>query len=320
MNLLGRLLRPIFGVSDDEASSFGAGDRQAAQRLETVVRTVTQGCHATFQHRDQRALIAHLNSYDPEIRGFAYEGAGTGLAALDCVLPWGNRTKTFLDGPGSPYIYAVHIGAGLALARLRRQPERFLDRLDPVMGWMALDGYGFHEGFFAQHRFVTRQVVPAHLSWFGCCAFDNGLGRAIWFLTGGRIDQVSAIIATFPETRRPDLWSGIGLACGYTGGVEHSAIVALQQAAGPHATALAVGAAIAANARCRAGSPAPYAELACGVLCGLPITDTSALIEQALRDLPHGAAEPAYALWRRRVAALLSAPLRQRLDPSSVSL
>jgi hypothetical protein len=302
------ILKPIFGVSQ-QATAFDDGDGHAAQRLETVVRTVTQGCHATFQHRTPEALVACLNTFDPEIRGFAYEGAGTGLAALDCVLPRKNRTKTFLDGPGSPYIYAVHIGAGLALARLRRHPERFLPRLDPVIGWMAVDGYGFHEGFFARRRFVTQQVVPTQLSIYGRHAFDQGLGRAIWFLSGGVIARVIATIAAFQTSRQADLWSGVGLACGYTGGVERAAIEVLQLAAGEHRIPLAVGAAIAADARYRAGSPAPYAKLSCAVLCGLSIEQASHMVELALQDLPLTDAEPAYAIWRRRIAALVEEPL-----------
>ncbi len=302
---LGRLLKPLFGVSQREATEFGE-DRNAALRLGTVVRTVTQGCHATFQHADPHALVAHLNTYDAELRGFAYEGAGTGLAALDCVLPWKNRTLSFLQGPGAHYLYAVHIGAGLALARLRRNPERFLPRLDPLMGWMAVDGYGFHEGFFARRRFVRQQHMPAHLSPQGRRAFDNGLGRAIWFLSGGDIAKVIDTIGTFALARQPHLWSGIGLACGYTGGVDQNAIRTLQAAAGPYRTELAVGAAIAAHARQLAGSPAPYADLACVVLCGLPTAAAAELVDAAFRDVPATASEPRYAIWRRHIADALT--------------
>jgi Protein of unknown function (DUF1702) len=307
MTSLGKLLRPFFGVSQAQATSFGAGDSQAAQRMETVISTVTRGCQATLQNSRFEALVPRLNAVEPELRGFAYEGAGTGLAALDCFLPWKNRTKAFLDGPGAAYIYAVQIGAGMALARLRRRPEPFLARLDPVLGWIAIDGYGFHEGFFARQRYVRKQAIPTHLSSYGRRAFDQGLGRSIWFLGGGNIGQVAATITAFVVGRQADLWSGVGLACGYTGGVERAAIESLQQAAGLYAPELAVGAAIAANARHRAGSPAPYAELACAALCGRSSERASHIVNAALQDLPPDGQVPAYAVWRQRLATEFAA-------------
>ncbi|KAB8142874.1 DUF1702 family protein [Chloroflexia bacterium SDU3-3] len=309
MNTFGKLLRPFFGVSQEEATSFSPGDERAALRLETVISTVTKGCQLTLQNSRSEVLVPRLEAFDAEIRGFAYEGAGTGLAAMDCAFPWRDRTKAFLEGPGGPYTYAVHIGAGLALARLRRRPEPFLRRLDPVMCWMAIDGYGFHEGFFARRRFVQGQQVPGHLSAYGRRTFDHGLGRAIWFLSGGNIDEVAATIGGFAAGRQRDLWSGIGLACGYTGGVSRTAIEALREQAGPHAAQLGVGTAIAANARLRAHSPGPYADLACEVLCGTSCAQASAIVERAFVGLPLGGAEPAYAIWRQRIASQLETGL-----------
>ncbi len=301
MTFFGNILRPFFGVSQEEATSFGEGDTGAALRLETVVSTVTKGCHVTLQARSFETIVSRLHAVDPELRGFAYEGAGTGLAAMDCLLPWKNRTKAFLDGAGAPYIYAVHIGAGLALARMHRNPERFLHRLDPVLSWMAIDGYGFHEGFFARKRHVEQQFVPAHLSSYARRTFDHGLGRSIWFVAGANIEQVKETIAAFPQTRQRDLWSGIGLACGYTGGVKREDIESLQQAAGPARSQLAVGTAIASNARHRAGSPAPYAELACEVLCGTSTKQASDAVEIAFQNLQATENKSAYEIWRERL-------------------
>lgn len=303
MTAFGKVLRPFFGVSEKEATSFSEGDRKAAQRLETAVRMVTQGCHMTLQNSRFEALVPRLSAVEPELRGFAYEGAGIGLAALDCLLPWKNRTRDFLDGPGSAYIYAVSLGAGMGLARLHRQPERFLTRLDPVFGWLILDGYGFHEGFFARQRYVEGQVIPARLSRYARCVFDHGLGRSIWFVVGTNVDRVAAKIATFPSARQADLWSGVGLACGYTGGVERAALETLRHLAGPYRSQLAVGVAIAANARQRASSPGPYAELACEVMFGLSSKMVSQMTEAARENLPIDSARPAYELWRQQIAA-----------------
>jgi len=299
----GQILKPFFGVSDKEASSFSEDDRRAAQRLETVIRLVTRGCQITLQNSNFAVLVPRLNEGDPELRGFIYEGAGIGLAALDCLLPWKKRVKDFLDGPGSTYIYAVPLGAGMGVARLRRNPERFMRHLDPVLGWIIVDGYGFHEGFFSRKRYIEKQEVPKHLSAYARRVFDHGLGRAIWFVRSTNVERVAATIASFPLERQADLWSGIGLACGYTGGVDHATVKALQVVAGHYQHHLALGAAIAANARHEVGNPSPHAERACEVLWGLPSETVSHMTDAARENLPPDGDEPAYEVWRQRLVA-----------------
>lgn len=306
MTALGNLLKPVFGVSE-EATSFSEDDRQAAQRLKLVVRTVTKGCQITLQHSKFETLVSKLNEFDDELRGYAYEGAGIGLAALDCLLPWKKRVRAFLDGPGSEFIYAVPLGAGMGLARLRRKPERFLAHLDPVLGWLILDGYGFHEGFFSSRRYIHKKEVPAHLSPYARRVFDHGMGRAIWFTCSTNVKRVTATIATFPVARRADLWSGVGLACGYTGGADRVAIETLRTAAGSYRPHLAMGVAIAANARHTVGNPSQYVELACEVLCGVSSETASHMVDVARQNLPGNGAEPAYEVWRQRLVAQFAA-------------
>lgn len=314
MTELGNLLKPIFGVSQ-ASTAFSEADRQAAQRLELVVRTVTKGCQITLQNSNFETLVSRLNAFDDELRGYAYEGAGIGLAALDCVFPWKNRVRKFLDGPGSEYIYAVPLGAGMGLARLRRKPEKFLPRLDPVLGWLILDGYGFHEGFFSSRRFITKQEVPTHLSPYARRVFDHGLGRSIWFTCSTNVERVATTIASFSVVRQADLWSGIGLGCGYTGGADRKAIESLRSAADVYRPQLAMGVAIAANARHTVGNPSQYVELACEILCGISSEQASRMVDTARENLPNDGAEPAYEVWRQRLVAQFAAPEERASRP-----
>jgi hypothetical protein len=300
VNILGNLLRPFFGVPD-ELTAFREEDKGAGLRLKTVVDTVTQGCQLTLQHPRFQTLVGQLNTFDEELLGFAYEGAGVGLAALDCCLPWGNRVRAFLDGPGSGQYYAVYLGVGMGLARLRRKPEQFLKRLDPVLGWLILDGYGFHEGFFSARRALNEQLVPRYLSPFGRRVFDHGLGRSIWFTSGTNGRRVTELISTFPESRRADLWSGVGLACSYTGGAERAVIQAVRELAGAYAPHLAMGAAIAADARHTGGIPSHYVEMACEILCGTSSKVASDMVQDARQNLSPVESEPVYQIWRQRL-------------------
>lgn len=314
MSTFGNLLKPIFGVSE-QFTSFNEEDHQAAQRLKTVVRTVTKGCQITLQSSNFEVLVNRLDAFDVELRGYAFEGAGIGLAALDSLLPWGNRTRMFLDGPGSAFIYAVPLGAGMGLSRLRRKPEKFLARLDPVLGWLILDGYGFHEGFFSSKRTLKQQKVPAHLSPYGRRVFDHGVGRSIWFTSSTNVQHVAEMIAAFPEARRADLWSGVGLACGYTGGVNEGAIETLKSLVGSYRYHLAMGVAIAANARHTVGNPSRYVELACELLCGISSEVASHMVDEARENLPPDGVEPAYEVWRRRLVDQFAAASAKEARP-----
>jgi hypothetical protein len=310
VTLLGKLLKPLFEVSQQEVPSFPEEDNWTTQRLKKVVFTVTECCHITLRNSRFEILASRLDAYDEELRGFAYEGAGVGLAALDCFLPWKKRTRAFVDGPGSRYIYAVYLGAGMGLARIHRHPEPFRERLqDPIFSWVVLDGYGFHEGFFARRRYVKQHAVPAHLSGYARRVFDQGLGRSIWFSAGANIERVVSTIGSFDPSRHADMWSGVGLACGYTGGVDRPTIETLQSVVADipcsgrdsHWSHLALGAVIAARARQQVGNLAAHNEIACEVLCGRTSKEAAHMADLALQDLPPDGIEPAYEIWRQRI-------------------
>lgn len=303
MSLAGRLLTPLFQVTPSDLPALEA-DNETTRRLHHVVFTVTECCQTTLFHSRFSALVPRMDAYDEELRGFAYEGAGVGLAALDMWLPWRRRTRDFVAGPGAPWVYAVYLGAGMAFARMHRDPERFRIGLgDPLFSWVVLDGYGFHEGFFAHRRTVGQRVVPARLTGYARRAFDHGLGRSIWFTTGADVPGVVATIGTFPAHRHPDLWSGVGLACGYTGGVGRPTLESLRAAAGPDLSHLAVGVAVAAKMRHQVDNPALHNDNACEVLCGLSSKGAAEVADAALANLPPDGAEPAYETWRQRIRA-----------------
>ncbi|MEO7019923.1 MAG: DUF1702 family protein [Ktedonobacteraceae bacterium] len=305
---LGKFRKSLLGVSHKEATSFSKGDTWAWQRLEKSVLSAIEGYHATLESSRFEVLVPRLNAIEPEFRGFAYEGAAMGLTGLDCVAPWKNRLKAFIDGPGSAHIYMVHIGAGEALARLRRKPEPFITRLDPVLRWLALDGYGFHEGFFSRRRYVEEQAIPKHLSPYARRIFDQGLGRSIWFASGANVDQVAATIATFANSRRADLWSGVGVVCTYAGGASRADMETLLTVAAPYRPQLALGAAVVSKGRQRAGNPAPHSDLACEMLCGTSSDTAAHLVDVAFQDLPTNGSKPAFEILQQRLAVQFAIP------------
>jgi hypothetical protein len=198
----------------------------------------------------------------------------------------------------------VHVGAGWVAARLpwlRRRLEQWIAGFDPLLRWLIVDGYGFHEGFFAWPQAIRNHAVPPRLSEYGRRAFDQGLGRSLWFFAGADADRVAAEVASFPEARRGDLYSGVGLACAYAGGANADMVRRLRAVAGPYWTHAAQGAAFAAQARRRAGNLMPHTHWTCEGLCGMPAEAAAALTDECLAGLPTDRPETDYEQWRMRI-------------------
>lgn len=308
---LGLLRRVAFGISPEEATfarrGFRVSDTGAQRRLEQIGHVFLRGYQAVLEEDALDALALRLHAVDAELRGFAFEGAAMGLALLDHLsLRNGKRLQAFLNGPGAAHVYMVHVGLGWALARLpwlRRRVDQYLARLDPLLCWLVVDGYGFHEGYFNWRRAIERQAVPYQLQGYARRVFDQGLGRSLWFVEGADVLRISATVASFAPERHADLWSGVGLACAYAGGVDQAGIEAMQMTARPYTPHLAQGAAFAAKVRQRANNPAPHTEMACRVLCDLSAEAAALITDVALERLIGDGEEPAYEVWRRRIQA-----------------
>ncbi|NEO55720.1 MAG: DUF1702 family protein [Okeania sp. SIO3B5] len=310
-----KLRQRLLVISTAEATvarrGFKTNSPHIQQRLETIGKTFLQGYHAAISDTRLESLIPHLNTVEAEWRGFAYEGAGMGLALLDGLTPWKrNRLQQFLADAGGEHIYMVYVGMGWALARLPWGINRYLKEMeeknlfpDPLLGWLALDGYGFHQGYFYWHQYVERIAIPKKLSGYAYSAFDQGLGRSLWFVYGADINLITQAIQNFPPNRRADLWSGVGLACTYAGGVSKEVVQFLSTAAGTYLPQLCQGAAFAAKARLRAENLTNHTEMACQVLCGISAEAAADITDKALENLPYKQRKPAYEIWRQRIQA-----------------
>ena len=205
----------------------------------------------------------------------------------------------------------------------------------PLLRWLALDGYGFHEAYFRTPLVVGEHRPPplprghpgsarnaAHV-------VDQGIGRALWFVCGADADHLAGTIGGFAPSRRPDLWAGAGLAAAYAGyqsasgpasrGDEATArrieapLRELAAHAGPHLPDAAQGAAFAAKARHLPGLVTPHTVTAVRVLCGMDVAAAARCTDDARPA--DAAAGDAYQAWRHQIRQRFTAePLSSHRD------
>lgn len=326
MPLISLLRKHLLSISPSEATvgkrGFPVTSAAAVTRLERIGVEFIAGYNAALEQPSPERLALRLNATDSEYQGFAYEGAAMALMLMDRLHLTSHAFGRLLQEAGSAHIYMLHVGAGWAWARLpwvRTRIHRALCQLDPLLGWLAVDGYGFHEGYFHWPDTVQRKLVPAALKGYQRRAFDQGLGRSLWFVEGMSAPRVISRIAEFPQVRQEDLWSGVGLACAYAGGATASGLEMLRHAAGPSKASLAQGCAFACGARYRAENPADHTGLAATILCGVTAEAAAAMTQEALHGLRPARDAAVFETWRLRLrerfSILANAPGEQT-EPS----
>ncbi|NHA69051.1 DUF1702 family protein [Phycicoccus flavus] len=305
-----RALTPPRRRVDPTVRGFAPAVERARPNLERAGHGFLDGYTLAMTSPGPHALADALGGLEPERRGFAYEGAGMALAVLDGMpFSHGRHLASFLADGGEQHVYLVHVGAGWALAVLPR--SRWYAALrgveDPVLAWLAFDGFGFHRAYFRTDRHVRARVAP-WVDWpdrdptgYARHAVDQGIGRALWFVEGADPDRVARTVATFPASRRADLYAGVGLAATYAAGLDEDGLRRLRAEAGAHAADVAQGSVFAAEARVRAGEVTGETERVVRVLTGLEVGAASRLASttRPTEALVDGA--PSYEAWRRAI-------------------
>ncbi|MQS06057.1 DUF1702 family protein [Streptomyces alkaliphilus] len=314
--VLGALRRLVLAPALSDVGFAGRGFRvppsDASRRLEAIPQAVVCGFEWGIEDRHLADTERRLAMVDPAVRGFAYEGATMACVIRDVMVPGRHRTGDLLRGGGRPHIFLNYIGIGFALARLPRRlwrravPELTGAEYYPAMSWLAVDGYGFDLAYFRTDRWIDGQHIPRPYAWEGEAGYfpravDQGIGRALWFVHGGRTDHVTAAVRRFALGRQADLWSGVGLAATFAGGTTAEALAALGEDAGEHRDHVAQGAVFAAKARHHAGYVPEHCHTATRALTGLEVEAAARLADDCSVSATATGGAPAYEIWRRGV-------------------
>lgn len=291
-----------------DVRGFHVKNAAARELLETVGRTFLTGYGFAAESRSAADAAERLEGIPTRFRGFAYEGAAMGFAVLDGLPFGGRRVDHFVDGPAADHIYMAYVGVGWAMARLPRFRWRSLYAADPLLRWLILDGYGFHQAYFRTQRYVHEQYQEPRFPWpadgpsgYANRVIDQGIGRAMWFVGGTDPDVVATLLNKFPKQRQGDLWAGAGLAATYAGGADEAELRLFRQRAGEYQGEVAQGCVFGAAARLRAGLVMAHNEAAARVFCGMSVAEAAALSDRALPESGSSEREPSYEIWRRRI-------------------
>lgn len=289
------LKKSLLTVSPMEASferrKFDSLDSPARANLEEVLRVFISGYNLTLAIQDHELLARRFEKeFDSHYAGFAFEGAGMCYALLDLLVPRKtSRLRAFTDTAGRRHDYIATVGAGFAIARLPyglRVLDRYTDKLDPLVAWCVLDGYGFHQGVFHHRLFVDEcKEPPAALADYGKQLFDAGVGRSIWWVKGASPLLIRQTIDRFREERRSELWHGVGVACTYAGGVGEEVLTALLELSGNYQADFLSGIPFAARMRQKGENPSPSTDLACGLLLKMTSDQAATLLVKYMDDL-----------------------------------
>jgi enediyne biosynthesis protein E3 len=316
-----RVLTPSTSQTKLARRGFHEKSPEARQQLEAAGAMFLAGYAHAAEAKQAWEAESGLQTLPRAFRGFAYEGAGMGFAVRDALAPRRRHmTADLIEGRGADHVYMIYVGVGWALGRLPRSLwGRMTDSLtDPVLRWLILDGYGFHQAYFHTEKYVNRHFTPIDFPWpqegpasYANRVIDQGIGRAMWFVHGADPHRLADAVDSFPERRRADLYAGSALAATYAGGLEESELLAFKHRARQYAGQVAQASAFAATARVRAGNQTAHTGLATRVLAEATPEEAARICLAAMPDAGERTSdgEPAFEVWRQRIAALLGVPL-----------
>jgi len=216
---------------------------------------------AIFQEVNQapesQTLDLLLSGSFGEYISVAYEAAAVKLAfadiqAKDSSFPlW----TSFLNKHGTLHGSQIHVGLGWALCETQTFDTSFLDTLDSAWRWRVLDGYGYYSGLFLRRDAIRKQLTPSFITGDDLHAFNQGLGRSLWYLSQGESERLVRALNLFDEDRKKDLWRGVGLAATYVGGVDDGQLDEIKKEAGSLFVCFKCGTLLAIAGRQKAEQP-----------------------------------------------------------------
>jgi len=195
------------------------GEGPAQARCEAAVATFMTGVRRWSPQSDDFGWL-------DELEPFAWEGVGLAAAlegAFESMLAR-RPDRSALMFVGLGWSHALAGEGGARPDEFAAWQECFDD--DP---WLLFDGQGYASTLLRRRSRSRAQPDDVASTWF-----DQGCGRALYYLHGGRASALEWAIRGLGRARAPALWRGIGVASRFTDGLDESERVALREHGGEH--------------------------------------------------------------------------------------
>lgn len=180
------------------------------------------------QSKSFEDLLSSLEQFPANFKSVAYESASfcVGLEALEKNDL--NLWFTFEKAAPEIYWHHISIGLGWAFASLNIDPKKYHGLLSSELIKMIADGYGYYNALFKQRKTIKQHYIPEYLETEELISpYYQGVGRRVWYQVQGIPNEANKLISGFPEDNRADLWLGLGLACGFVGGLSNETLTEL---------------------------------------------------------------------------------------------
>ena len=231
------------------------------------------------------AVIGFLDEEPPAFRSVAYESASMEIAWKDLSKHDAlNAWRRFYAHSRQAHAFHVEIGLGWAFAKAGSSPIPHIASFSDASRTMIFDGAGYFFGLFHGRRTVMHTEVPPWVSGADLHGFDQGLGRRLWYRARGNTAALPELLRRFDPARQSHLWRGVGIACGYVGGLADPQLEELVSYAGENRPGLCAGIALAVASRSASDSITGSLEAACRVVCGTAIGDVLRITNGLFQD------------------------------------
>ncbi|MES2763367.1 MAG: DUF1702 family protein [Bacteroidota bacterium] len=280
-------------------------EKEISLRVEKIKGIFQSAKELASTEKDLTILIKQLDTTEHEYCSIAYEGASMGIALNDLekhdtLSDW----RLFNDKAGM-HAAQTHAGLGWAIAQLNKPVSTLLKTLSPLLRFRVLDGWGYYDGIFRQRTSIKAQKISENIEAWMLSAYDQGIGRSIWYACKGDVNKVQEMISAFPMERRQSMWVGIGVACSYVGGCDENLLRSLPVVAGHYQDQLAIGTVLAARARAQAHDITDDVELACHIWCHRSAKEAMLLSVKA-EPASYENVNDCYALWLSQIQQALT--------------
>ena len=292
---------------------FELAEKSHEERLESIGKAFLRGYNLTLSTHSLGEFERAMAQEEALLRGFFVEGGAMGSALVDSVPFRRPMLGKFRERFEGRYPLLVHAGTGLAMSKLSWREKAIVGALDPFYRWMAYDGMGYHNVYFQQEK--TLNNPKRTLAGYASRAYDQGVGRGIWFVSGADIDKAAALVDSMTADRQADIWSGIGLASCYAGPADERVFLDGYQLAGPSGEWFAQGIAFACSARMGDQSMPETIREAIRTLWGMEPEALAERVEE-LRQSSAAAIRldrPRYETWRHCVADAFAQSIAERM-------